>query len=120
MTHDELCEQADCKCFARKLRSIQFSNVMPPPERIVEQRQNRDLPAYARLRAQGLQPLSTRNCAELEGRAGSQLEIEMGKLIDPPLLRRHRNEIAEGMAMARDAGYTTGDVKQWKTDATAS
>ena len=112
--------QHDADCFGCKLHSIQFSNVEPPTERIIEKRMERDLPAYARLRAQGLQPRTTRDCAELETRAHSQLEIEMGKLIDPPLLRKHGNEIAEGMAAAKDAGYTTGDVKGWKDNATAA
>lgn len=112
--HDEHCEGDDCRCFARKLRTIQFTAVEPPAERLIEQRMSKDLPAYARLRAQGLQPRTTKNCAELEKRAESQLEIELGKLIDPPLLRKHGGEIAEGMAQAKDAGYTTSDVKQWK------
>lgn len=106
--------EPDLSCFRCKLVSIQFGNVEAPAERVIEKRMERDLPAYARLRAQGLQPRATKDCAELEGRAHSQLEIEMGKLIDPPLLKKHRNEIAEGMAMARDSGFTTSDVKQWK------
>jgi hypothetical protein len=96
------------------LVSIQFSNVEPPSERIVERHQNADLPAYARLRANGIQPPQTKGCAELEKRANSQLEVELGKLIDPPLLRKHQNEIADGMALARDCGFTTADVAGWK------
>ena len=113
-THDEECEGADCGCFKRKLRTIQFSNVEPPTERVIEKRMDRDLPAYARLRAQGLQPRTTRHCAELETRAQSQVEIEMGKLIAPDLLRKHGSEIAEGTAMAREAGFGIGDLRAWK------
>lgn len=112
--------QHGADCFGCKLHSIQFGNVEAPTERIIEKRMDRDLPAYSRLRAQGLQPRTTKGCAELETRAHSQLEIEMGKLIDPPLLRRHGNEIAEGMAMARDSGFTTSDVKDWKDHAAAA
>jgi hypothetical protein len=94
--------------------SIQFSNVEPPVERIIEKKMDADLPAYARLRANGLQPPTTRNSAELEKRANTQMEVEMGKLIAPDLLRRHQSQITEGMAMARDSGYGIDDIRQWK------
>jgi hypothetical protein len=94
--------------------SIQFSNVEPPVERIIEKKMDADLPAYARLRAQGLQPPTTRNSAELEKRANTQMEVEMGKLIAPDLLRRHQSQITEGMSMARDAGYGIDDIRGWK------
>lgn len=107
-------DRPDPDCFRCKLVSIQFSNVEPPTERLIEQRMEKDLPAYAALRKQGLQPPRTKHAAELATRANSQLEIEMGKLIAPDLLRQHEGQISEGMAMARDAGYTTTDVAGWK------
>ena len=45
-----------------------------------EDRLARDLPAYKRLRAEGLQPAGTKGAAELEKRANSKWEIETGKL----------------------------------------
>lgn len=117
MTHDEQCEGYNCKCFKRKLQTVQFGNVTPPPDRLVEQRMEKDLPAYARLRANGLQPKTTRGCAELEGRANTQFEIEMSKLVDPPLMKRYGNVIAESMQACRDLEFTTADVKEWKNAA---
>lgn len=116
-SHDGECEGGDCKCFKRKLQSVQFANVMPPPERLWDKRLEKDLPAYDRMRRQGLQPPSTKGAAELEQRANTQLEVGLGKLIDPSLLRKHGNEIAEGMAMARDSEYTLRDVKEWREKA---
>lgn len=103
-------------CFRCKLVSIQFAGTDELTERRIENQQERDLPAYQRLRANGIQPRSTKGCAELETRAHSQLEVELGGLIEPQLLRRHQGEIAEGMQMAREHGYGTADVSQWKKD----
>lgn len=115
--HPDSCDCDACQ-FKAKLRTVQFGNVQPPAERLHEQRLDKDLPAYARLRANGLQPPSTRNAAELETRAHNQMEIEMGKLIAPPLLRQYQGEISEGMAIARDAGYGIDDIRGWKNQQT--
>lgn len=106
----------DCApdCYGCKLRSIQFGNVEAPAERVMEQRMERDLPAYRRLRANGLQPKTTKNCAELETRAHSQREIEIGGLVEPKLLRQYESRISEGMAASRDLGFSTSDVAGWK------
>lgn len=120
-THDGNCEGIHCKCFARKLRTVQFGNVEAPSERLMEQRLDRDLPAYRRLRNQGLQPKMTRGCAELEQRANTQFEIDHHKLVASDLWRKAgpavediTTMVREGMAQARDAEYTLDDVKRWK------
>lgn len=122
--HDDQCEGPDCRCYARKLRTIQFGNVQPPPERAVETQREKDLPAYQRLRRQGLQPKATRGCAELETRAHSQFEIDMHKLVEPTLWKRAKGQITEtmaavqeGMREARELGVTTQDVKGWRDTA---
>lgn len=104
-------------CFACKLRSLQYAGKPPSPQSAFEKRQERDLPAYQRLRSHGLQPPSTRNCAELEQRAESQIEVQMGKLIDPKLLRQNQNQIAEGMWMAKEIGATPETMREWKDKA---
>lgn len=96
-----------------KLRSVQFGKG-PSPETLVERHREKDLPAYKRLRDNGLQPPGTKNCYELEQRAESQLEVQMGKLIDPKLLRKHENEIAEGMWLAKEMNTTPQDMREWK------
>lgn len=93
-------------CFGCKLRSVQFGNTMPPPERLIEQQRAKDLPAYKRLRDQGLQPRRTVGCAELETRAESQEEIDVHGLIDPKLLRGYRTQIQDGMALAKESGWS--------------
>jgi hypothetical protein len=42
-----------------------------------------DMPAYKRLRQQGLQPRDIDGCAELEARAETVREIEAGQLLTP-------------------------------------
>lgn len=106
----------DPSCFRCKLVSVRFGNVDELAERRIEKQQERDLPAYQRLRANGIQPKSTRGCAELETRAHSQLEVELGGLIEPKLLRRHSSEISEGMQMAREHGFGVEDVAGWKKE----
>jgi len=48
--------------------------------RQTEERIAQDLPAYKRLRDEGLQPAGTRGAANLEKRANSKWEIENGKI----------------------------------------
>lgn len=108
--------QHDGDCFGCHLVSVQFGGE-PTPETVMERHRERDLPAYQRLRRNGLQPPGTKNCAELEQRAESQLEVQMGKLIDPKLLRQHSNEIAEGMYLAKELGTTPETMREWKDNA---
>ncbi len=91
-------ETAGRICFKHKLRSIQFSGTKKSPQSLMEAQWNRDRPAYHRLRMNGLQPPSVKGSAELESRASSQVEIEMGHLIDKSILPK----VQEGMALARD------------------
>lgn len=111
-------------CFGCKLHSIQFGNVEPPGQRVMEHQWNRDLPAYARLRAQGYQPKQTRGCAELETRATQDIDIEMHKIVDPGLWRKAgpvvtdvKLQVEEGVRRAKESGLTLEDVKKWRGDA---
>lgn len=103
-THDHLCEGTDCRCFARKLRTVQFGKP-PATQSLMEKRWDRDMPAYQRLRANGLQPPKIDGCHQLEQRAHSQMEVEMGHLIDPKILP----QVAEGMAIAKEVDWTPKD-----------
>jgi len=53
-----------------------------------EKRLEKDLPAYARLRAEGMQPKSTVGAAELESRANSRFEVEYGTVTDGYISKR--------------------------------
>jgi hypothetical protein len=46
-----------------------------------EQRKSRDLPAYKRMRKQGLQPKSTRGAAQLEDKVGDQFSIDYDRAL---------------------------------------
>jgi len=75
-------------CFGCKIHHVSFAaSAMPTrkPEaagtRRMEENMARDLPAYKRLRNEGLQPAGTKGAANLERNANSKFEIETGKII---------------------------------------
>lgn len=75
-------------CFGCRIQTVSFAaSAMPSRKpdavgaRQTEARMARDLPAYKRLKDQGLQPAATKGAAELEKRANSNWEIETGRVI---------------------------------------
>jgi hypothetical protein len=119
-------EQRGRTCFKHKLRSIQFGGVKKSPQTLMEAQWHRDMPAYQRLRRNGLQPPQINGSAKLEATANSQLEIEMGDLVDQCVAadsggdskqtrRKLLPKIAEGMAVARDLDWNpTNSVEDHK------
>jgi hypothetical protein len=103
-------------CFGCKLHSVQFDGQPPSPQTQMEARWARDLPAYKRLRQQGLQPPRTQGCAELEQRAHMDREVEMGRIIAPQAWAQVGPAIEEAEAIAKEGHYTIDDIRQWKQD----
>ena len=69
-------------CTGCKLRTLQF-NDGPADQTLMERRWQKDMPAYARLRADGLQPRHIDGSAELEAHLSEgQLEADMRHLFD--------------------------------------
>ena len=106
-------------CFGCKIRSVQLGNVEPSPQTKMERRWERDLPAYARLRRNGLQPPSTQNCAELETRATTQREVEMGRIINPQAWAQVGGAVQEAEAIAKESHFGIDDIREWKKDRSA-
>lgn len=98
-------EGRNVTCFKHKLRTIQFGKVKKSPQTLMEKRWERDMPAYQRLRRNGLQPKSIDGSAALEQRAKSQTEVEMGHIFDRKVLPK----VEEGMALAKDLDWTPKD-----------
>jgi hypothetical protein len=98
-------ERTGTMCFKHKLRTIQFDSRARSPQSQMESRWEKDMPAYQRLRWNGLQPPKIDGCAQLEQRANSQMEIEMGHLIAPEILP----QVAEGMAISKEMGWAPQD-----------
>lgn len=83
--------QLDCDCGATALLVIQspavFAAALPNKSGMAsvreinerEKRWDRDLPAYARMRKNGVQPRGIDGAAELERVAETKTEVEMGK-----------------------------------------
>jgi hypothetical protein len=61
-----------------------------------EGRWHDDMPAYKRLRADGLQPPRIDDCAQLEGRASEQFEVEMAKIVP----ENRRSQVKDGLAIS--------------------
>lgn len=63
-----------------------------------EKRLSKDLDAYQRIRRSGIQPKTIDGSAELEARANSRLEVEMGHLFT----KEEWPKAKEGMARAEE------------------
>jgi len=107
-------------CFGCHLISVQFGNVEAPVERSIEQRIEKDLPAYKRMRDNGLQPPSTRNAYELEQRANTEFEVKMGKLVSPEVWRKGGSQVMdtlhvvdEGQRRAKAENHSIDELRSW-------
>ncbi|HUR18892.1 MAG TPA: hypothetical protein VMZ51_08165 [Acidimicrobiales bacterium] len=78
----------------------------PTAPSLTERRWDRDLPAYARLRQQGLQPEGIDGCAALETRAQSRVEIETNQIIEDRSVR----ELANDIHTVTDGGRNLGEL----------
>ena len=85
------CEGAVTKYYG----SVNFSpSSMPtrggdaPGRNAHEKQLEKDLPAYKRLRMEGLQPKSTVGAAQLEAHASTKYEIESGTIVDKYIAKR--------------------------------
>ena len=73
-----------------------------------DKRWEKDMPAYRRLRHDGLQPPRIDDCAALESRAKDQFEIEMGKLVPDPV----RDRVKEGLAITKELEVTASQLQK--------
>ena len=75
-------------CFGCKIQTISFAPSAMPSRNMeaaakneAEKQLQKDLPAYARLRSEGMQPKSTKGAAALEANATSKVEVETGVIM---------------------------------------
>jgi hypothetical protein len=59
---------------------------------------DKDMPAYRRMRHNGVQPPRIDDCAVLEREATDQFEVEMGKIVPKGLHTR----VKEGLAISKE------------------
>lgn len=75
------------------------------PQSAVERRWARDMPAYYRLRMQGLQPPQVDGSAVLEAKAADKFEIEYGRLASDGIERKAiREAIDRGVELQMEQG----------------
>ena len=101
------------------IRTVSFAAASMPnrkPETVrinrTEAQWDKDMPAYKRIRQNGVQPKRIDNAAELETRANDQFEIEMGTVVP----ENRKSQVKEGLAIskeleiARPAGVKTNEA----------
>jgi hypothetical protein len=76
------CVRGCCPDQKTHFKSIQLGKVERSEQWKAEKRWEKEHAAYRRLRKDGLQPKSLSGADELEQRAESKLEVEMGKVFD--------------------------------------
>lgn len=82
-------ENCASDCFGCKIQTISFAPSAMPSRNMevaakseAERQMEKDLPAYARLRSEGMQPKSTVGAAALEAKAMSKVEVETGVIMN--------------------------------------
>ena len=96
-------------CFGCKLRSIQFG-AGPAPQTLIERRWAEDMPAYARLRANHIQPRSVDGAAELETHLNhGQLEADMRHLFNENFGPSDLPRLADTMEEVKSYGWEPRD-----------
>ena len=107
MKHRVLHPQSVEGCYACRLLTVNVSPSATPTRfagsesariNATEKQWDKDMPAYRRLRKNGLQPRSIDGAATLEQRATDRFEVEQGHLYseaDKPMIR-------EGLQIARE------------------
>jgi len=101
MTHDGSHEN----CFGCKLKTIQFG-AGPAPQTLMERRWEADMPAYARLRRDGLQPRGIDGSAELETNLNhGQLEVDMRHLFNENFGAKDLPRLADTMEEVKGTGW---------------
>lgn len=100
------CSRGCCPTQRDHYKSVAFGASATPFRRAeaagktqMEGRWDKDMPAYKRLRDDGLQPPHIDGCAELESRAEHQTQIEMGMIGDP-------KKVAEGDRLSKELGVS--------------
>lgn len=100
-------------CFACKASSVMVAPSATPtrhPQAVdvnaTEAAWHRDMPAYRRLRKDGLQPRQIDGSADLEAKASDPLEVTMGHVFGS---KAELESAREGMAVARELNLT-GDA----------
>jgi hypothetical protein len=88
--------------YREKLMTIGFKRTTP--QSATERRWARDMPAYYRLRMQGLQPPQVDGSAVLEAKAADKFEIEYGRLASDGIERKAiREAIDRGVELQMEA-----------------
>ena len=74
------CSRGCCETQAAHYRSVSFT-AAPSSTTLTERRWDRDMPAYKRLRENGLQPRCIDGCGDLEAKADTTFEVAAGRVI---------------------------------------
>lgn len=106
----------DADCFGCKLRSLQFGSE-PTKASLTEKQWQRDMDAYAAMRAQRLQPMQIDGCAELQARATDKWEVERNLILDKRLHKEHLLAIKDAETILAENPTPATTVKEWRDNA---
>jgi hypothetical protein len=81
------CARGCCPSQALHYKSLNFTPRLHPAT-LTEREWDKDMPAYKRLRADGIQPRDIDGCAKLEAKAETTREIEAGQVLTPSQRRQ--------------------------------
>ena len=82
--------------FAPSAMPNRYPEVQPVIDK--DKQWDRDMPAYKRIRRNGVQPPHIDGSAALESHANDQFEVEMGKIVPKEMT----SEVKEGLAISRE------------------
>jgi hypothetical protein len=89
---------------------VQFNGDGPAPQTLLERRWQADMPAYARLRADHIQPRSVDGAADLEAHLNyGQLEADMRHLFSDNFGPADLPRLAETMEEVKQVGWQPKD-----------
>lgn len=90
------------------IRDVSFSAAATPTRRATavagvakDRRWDADMPAYKRLRKNGVQPRQIDGSAALETRASDQFEVELGTIVP----KEAKSRVQEGLAISREIDW---------------
>lgn len=105
LTHKAKHPEFVADCFTCKVLTVGFSQAAMPTRKphivfdtLKEKRLSDDLPAYKRLRLNGVQPTAIDGAADIEKRAEDRFEIEMGHVVP----KEHKSQVRDGLEMVRE------------------
>lgn len=87
------CARGCCDSPKEHFRSLQFTGIVPCATSQMEKRWEKDMPAYKRLRDDGMQPKNIDGSAKIESGAETKQEVQAGVILNKRQRQQMRSVI---------------------------